>query len=605
MDDYKSDSEKSSMLARSNTEEGFDHNSPEQQRKDDPDTELVDREDPTSSETYESKNSKGNGGTGKKSQNNLSNDNDGAYQETPKDDRESTERNLDFLTHLARHFQIHSNIVPLEFVFSKIVAVILKSKGYTFTHQLQIELTQISSKYFDSLVQSLHNFTEYQRRRKPSIRDLSLCLKEKSIDLNQLYEHFLFIKSFSAEINNDLMRIKKQTDEISKDLNNNQVSPSDPSLCFFEDEKVQITKIVPQEITKSSYVPPYLPDFPPDFTYHRTPNYVDRVTDLKELRKKLVEESRLTGNSLYNLIEDDEERWKQEFEKQIGSENTETFNSDDSDGESEIMSDRINSVNYRAGAETPISEHAEADSEAPHKVESLETFVSSPQRLVNKNEEQPADALQTSTLSKADGKRFDYVVYAHKRKSLLEGKEEKIQEKRKKRENNIFMQAEKYYSPYAIVTANSSVDELFKNVVDEECKSLIFSVKRAENKQKIGIQKYLEEKEKRDSELSQKAQRGLGYNAFSLLAEDIDSDVESDSGSEEHPLDFMQPNNPSSPNISEINGNGDKFQEPLALKVDIEPHEQHIKEEEPLGYDVNTPGIEEEHIDDSDLISDS
>ena len=180
MDDCKSDSAKLSMLASNNDEEALNHNALEQQQKDDSGSEPADREEPTSREKYKSRNSKGSDDIDKNSQSNVSDGNGNTRLQTLKDGWKSTESNLNFLDHLRKLFKIHSNIIPLEFVFSKIVAVILKSKGYVFTHELQVELTQISSKYFDNLVRSLHNFTEYQRRRKPSLKDLSLCLKDKA-----------------------------------------------------------------------------------------------------------------------------------------------------------------------------------------------------------------------------------------------------------------------------------------------------------------------------------------------------------------------------------------------------------------------------------------
>jgi hypothetical protein len=60
---------------------------------------------------------------------------------------------------------------------------------------------------------------------------------------------------------------------------------------------------VPSLAKRGSYVPAWMPEFPPDHTFKATPQYPTRVSDPKKLRQLIVEEGRLAEAALKRFFD--------------------------------------------------------------------------------------------------------------------------------------------------------------------------------------------------------------------------------------------------------------------------------------------------------------
>lgn len=392
---------------------------------------------------------------------------------------------------------------PVDLFLFKIIAIILKSKDFEFTEEFIWRLTNLTSIYFFDLSKQLHQFTEMQRKSKPSKSDIDLLLKMRSIKPLHLVKEYEKLKDFTYKKDiNTLDKITKDSINPEKEA---EYTNEDPSLLFFTNEHYEITELVPKKSGKPKYVPHFLPDLPPDYTYQKTPIFMDRMTDLKELRLKMVEESRLTEKSLYKLIDDDEIKWKDKFEKELDD-----LDEERSDGEESVMSDR------------------------PEKQTDVES--------VDFNEEKGSgvekeDDASKPILSAESQKKFDIVAYAQKRLKLREEKEKKILATEKLRESNIYLQAETYFSPYATHLKTPEVLAIYENILDESFKKVILSVRTAEKNKKRKIEFLIKEREAREKEREKARENvefgfsfGEGRRDDRLDDSDDDDDDKSDGG---------------------------------------------------------------------------
>lgn len=402
------------------------------------------------------------------------------------------------------------SISSIDFEFSKIISLILNSKGYLYTQDFLKEVTDLSIIHFHDIIGNLKKFSEIQRRRKPSLSDAKLALKSKKLKPNDIFVEYERSKTF--EDRKGLSKINDQIKHLLDSYNAEAVAfdEEDPSLPFFTNEHYEITELVPKESGKPVYVPSYLPDLPPDYTYQNTSKYMDQIKDTKQIRLKLVEESRLTDSSLYDLIANDDRTWRKEFELRLAKDNIDLLESD----EESIMSD--------AGIEKD-----QTDTETPLLVDDKKTLNDD---TAFKFEDQKK-LENEKILPKVDNKSFDFVEYARKRKLIQQNQEEKILHKRKLREENIFFKAEKLYSPYATSIPTADDDLYFRDVITNEFKAVISAVRKAEKKKERKIQKILQEKERKEREMENKqesVQFGFSFGDSKNILEDNDSDSDDD-----------------------------------------------------------------------------
>lgn len=192
----------------------------------------------------------------------------------------------------------------MDTVLERIVGTLLETRNYTFTEQFLDQLTELTLQFVNELSADLSKYTRIQRRQQPSLSDIKLLLKLKHISTNELIREIELSKKFTYR-----KQLASLLDQLVEEPIKEQSRP------FFDQSS--ITELVPRLNVKPDYIPSYLPDLPPDYTYQSTPEYMETLTDLKKLRMKLVEESRMTENSLYKLIEYDDIEWRQKFEQEL------------------------------------------------------------------------------------------------------------------------------------------------------------------------------------------------------------------------------------------------------------------------------------------------
>lgn len=432
-------------------------------------------------------------------------------------------------------------ISGIEFQFSKLIGIILKSKGLDYSDDFLSQMSDLSITYFHDIIETLKKFTEIQRRKKPSISDTELCFRMKGIKPDKLYKEYEETNQIAKKYKSEIGLVNKQTTELIKEFKEeNKFDENDPSLLFFTNEHYEITELIPKQSSKPIYIPYYLPDLPPDYTYQKTPKYMDMITDLKQLRLKLVDESRLTEKSLYNLIDDDEKKWKENFEKQIRDTLLEVDEDVDSENKNSVMSETDQKNQTDIGTPIPDNHLDEKETkpqpaELNTTVENLAEAGNADEALQDKKETQPTHTEGEPRKLLPDVKRFDFVAYAQKRSDLQRKKENEIERKRKLRESNIFFEAEKYYSPYATLPVTHEVDLYFANIVHDEFMSVIRSVRTAEKKKKRKVEKILREKAEREQAKEKEREKmGLGFSfgpiSHMLDDDNDDSDKDEDMG---------------------------------------------------------------------------
>ncbi|RCK66796.1 Transcription initiation factor TFIID subunit 8 [Candida viswanathii] len=387
----------------------------------------------------------------------------------------------------------------MDLILEKTIGSILESKDYSYSREFLDQLTELSLQFIQDLTADLSTYTRIQRRHQPSLSDVKLLLKLKHIKNNDLIDEIEKSRAFpySQKLSQLLTDKPKQAPDEDEDEDGD-----DQSRPFFEQSSIM--QLLPTlNNSKPRYIPSYLPDLPPDYTYQSTPEYNQPLTDLKELRMKLVLESRMTEDSLYKLIENDEIEWRKKFEEELKE-----------------MGDVGAAVIEEE--EKPKDEVQEVKEEPKQGVPTVPT----------KEEAAKAEV-------KEDFK-FDIVEYAQKRKRLALKKEKKLEDHYKARENDIYMKAELYYSPYATKKPTAEINKYFQDIISDGFKEVIASVRKAEVAKQEKIKQLREEQARREKELQQ--QNEIAFN-FPTLNQS-ESDESDDDADMEEELNFDVPEKP-------------------------------------------------------------
>lgn len=198
----------------------------------------------------------------------------------------------------------------MELIARKSLALHLKSLGIDFTSTALDEIYHLFNMYLDSTLTDLSKIVQVQRRFKASPKDLKILFEEHDISMNELNDEILRMK----KIPNDLINKQSNLIETAKNLslttiqnqelmNNGQffVDSNDPSYVFFAHNQ-DLSDLVPSSHKRGKTIPNWLPQFPPDHTYLKTPNYTNRITDQKVVRTKIAEESKFGEQALDHLL---------------------------------------------------------------------------------------------------------------------------------------------------------------------------------------------------------------------------------------------------------------------------------------------------------------
>lgn len=457
---------------------------------------------------------------------------------------------------------------PLDFHLRKITGLIVSASRRSphFTEDFIDQLTNIAIGYFSSIISSLHKLTEIQRHSKPGIADLELCLEKYRLAPGDLYPEYQRSLHLPDRLKPQQQKINNQITQCLEDFyaDHYELSKDDPSSVFHANEQYEIAALIPQQRRRPSYIPSYLPALPPDYTYQNTGSYMKTYTELKQIKLKLVEESRLNERSLYKLINNGSVTPDGKSGKNVsGSSDQESDNED-------IMS--VHGANNVSDVESPqdlhfekdhIEKNDQADGKEGIDGNALNGALAGPSDDAKKDQDTSKDAgteapkpegdalpndepkaelpnhLLTFTANgKQNDKAFDFVAYAQKRRLAKERRSEHIAKKKKLRDGNIFLKAERHYSAYATEEPTEGDDSFFTKYLADSYKKVIKATRIAEKKKMIKLNALLEEKRKRDEEQKNKTESfefGFSFNPNNDLLDDSDEEEEEENLGE---LDF-------------------------------------------------------------------
>lgn len=403
----------------------------------------------------------------------------------------------------------------VDFHLRKLVGLTIQSSKNNprFTAEVLDEITDLTSQYMHSMIESLHKFTEVQRHRVPGIADLEMCFQAQNISPAELYEEYQRTKTLDPNTTASAHTISKQLNQMLRDYNaeHYHLDKDDPSLVFHANEQYEIAALVPRQNRPRNYIPGYFPDLPPDFTYTLTGDYMQRLLELKEIKVKLADESRLNEASLYKLIDDDEARWSGSLEQALESLEQSEFD------EEEVMS-LAGGKDLLSDAETPshegeIQKHPQGEepshvptTEAPGCLAAAEPAGSPP----------TAEASGSLAAANHPKNRFDFVAYARKRRLANERFAVEMLRRRKLREKNVFMKAETLYSSSAKLVPTKEDKQYFEHVLESRFRKVIKATRKAEAAKAASLQALLEKK--RSAEKEQEQSNGVYEFGFNLDA---------------------------------------------------------------------------------------
>ncbi|KAH3681657.1 hypothetical protein WICPIJ_007383 [Wickerhamomyces pijperi] len=221
-------------------------------------------------------------------------------------------------THYTEHLDSFQQIAKRD------LALHLKLLGIHVTSESLDDIFQLFEMHINSLMANLQKITNVQRRKKASPRDLALLLRNCQIRTGELEEEF---ERTQKGLTDDLIRQKTTLEKLSETIQNphnqaeeeQEIDVNDPSYVFFVQDH-EIYNLVPSTYSNKNQkaIPVFLPEFPPDHTYRKSPIYLNQIPDQKTMRAKLVEESRFVGEAIDKLMISNEVELKEQedFERQ-------------------------------------------------------------------------------------------------------------------------------------------------------------------------------------------------------------------------------------------------------------------------------------------------
>jgi transcription initiation factor TFIID subunit 8 len=196
-----------------------------------------------------------------------------------------------------------SSLDNMENITIRAIALHLHLMDITVSQQALDQLFELFTLHIDQMLSDLQKITQTQRRRKASLKDLRFLLRDFHISTGGLEEELLKTRSLPKDIFDKKRLLEQEALKLASGSNNDfELDPHNPSLVFFAHDE-DIIRLIPPSHKKSDAILSWLPEFPPDHTYRRTPNYTQRITDQALVRTKLAEESTLGEQALEHLID--------------------------------------------------------------------------------------------------------------------------------------------------------------------------------------------------------------------------------------------------------------------------------------------------------------
>lgn len=420
----------------------------------------------------------------------------------------------------------------MDFELRKFVGLTVQTSAHnpSFSGEYLEEVSRLAAQFMDTFSATLRKLTDIQRHSLPGIADLQLCLEKLDITPTDVYQEYLRNQALPHPVRQQAARLRVEVENMLKDYyaDKYDLNKDDPSLVFYTNEQYEIAALVPQQTKTRDYIPEYFPELPPDFTYRLTSSFMETMTELKKIKMKLFEESRLNEASLYKLIDDDEKRWLEELNEQLAgasdeeSDPNEDIMSANGDHDSEVESplpdlvladkpapesaaDESQNVEKKEEPLKALEEKKSADeltvevkgmvepkepvpAESGHEIDSLSGQKSAdtvppndPLEPLESLAESAGNKIATANghssapePAKSNGENyFDIVAYAKKRRLALERPLKEIKRQQELRNKNYYLHAEKMFSSYAagpptpmdLAYVDGLLKKSFKNVI--------------------------------------------------------------------------------------------------------------------------------------------
>ncbi|KAG7664827.1 uncharacterized protein J8A68_001644 [[Candida] subhashii] len=495
------------------------------------------------------------------------------------------------------------NESPMDIQFQKIIAIILQSKlsqtGSSYSHEFLDQLTELSIRFMNECISKLGEYCRIQRRHKPTLSDVRLLMNTKGISPTMIYDEIISSKQITKDYGPALKLVSNQIAQLQNPGEEQEEEIDEQSLPFFINEHYEITNLVPRLNQKGRYIPHYLPDFPPDYTYQSTPKYMETINDLKELRLKLVDESRMIEKSLHDLTENEEIEWHKKFEEELQEfegikgvelEEEEDEHVDEKADEKKVETKEEEKKEEKKEVDASVEDKAADSGVASHvpldgqQIDGTATTLPAPTPIAAQTVETVAPIEEQPFSTPIESKSFDFITYAQKRKQIEENHKQLQLKKQKLRENNIFIKTELYYSPYSTLKPTMETEQYFKDILSHEFKQVVSSIRKAEKKKQEKMEKLLQEKlrrEREQRELQKANEIQFNFNNFNASSSSSSSDEFSDDDEGDKPGHHQFPDlsfNDGNDDISE----GDSSRPPSSSivvlenegRVEVEGHRQ-------------------------------
>ncbi|AAS50643.1 ABL128Wp [Eremothecium gossypii ATCC 10895] len=195
---------------------------------------------------------------------------------------------------------------PMQKLLAQAVGLHLKTmRSDVGITQLGFEnLVQFVELQLDDMLQILHRFANVQRRNEVSLKDVRLFLHGCGVEEESLYEEYVRSQYVRQQHAGAVRSIEEQSASLMghwhQPMSEEELLSSSHAEFFFKD--VDILNLVPPTNNNNHYVPKWLPEFPPDHTYKFTSIYNQPITDERQMKRKLFEESKLSEKALLHML---------------------------------------------------------------------------------------------------------------------------------------------------------------------------------------------------------------------------------------------------------------------------------------------------------------